>query len=155
MSAKERGGYHRLDQKCVLSLVAWVIFRSGRALLHKSADGGTAPYPLTDLSCDLRDADAERNVAVQHGNTNLELRDLAVEVPRHEALTKEFEAVHFRFCAASSVILAPPSPKCTAVVLRGPQRLVARDRTCRFSFPWLGVLARRDHDMGRTSAMAS
>jgi hypothetical protein len=68
------------------------------------------PFFRTDLSCDLRDWDAERGVAVQHGDTDLELRDLTVEVPRRKALTQEFDAVHLRFDAASAVISAPSSP---------------------------------------------
>ena len=59
----------------------------------------------TDLSCDLCAGDAERGVVVQHGNINLELSDLAVEVPRHEALTQKFDALHFCICAASAVTL--------------------------------------------------
>ena len=43
---------------------------------------------------------AECGEAVQDGDTDLELRDLAVEVPRHEALTQQFHAMHFGFDAA-------------------------------------------------------
>ncbi len=53
------------------------------ALLHKSADVRTSPYPRTDLSRDLCDGDAEGGEAVQDGNTDLEFRNLTVEVPRH------------------------------------------------------------------------
>lgn len=40
------------------------------------------PLSRTDPSCDPREGDAERGVAGQHGNTDLEFRDLAVEVRR-------------------------------------------------------------------------
>ena len=61
--------------------------------------GGRADFsfPRTDLFHDLRDGNAERGVAVQHGNTNLELRHLTVEVPRHEALTQQFRYADLRF----------------------------------------------------------
>ena len=52
------------------------------------------PLPRTDLSRDLCDGDAERGEAVQDGNTHLELGHLTVEVPRHEALTEQFDAMH-------------------------------------------------------------
>jgi tRNA A37 threonylcarbamoyladenosine synthetase subunit TsaC/SUA5/YrdC len=56
----------------------------------------------------------------------VELGDLAVEVPRHEALTQQFDAVHFRLCATSAVISAPSSPERAPEVFRRPQCLVAR-----------------------------
>ncbi len=102
----------------------------------------------TDLSHDLRDGDSERGVAVPYGNTDLELRDLAVEVPRHQALTQQFDAVHLGLCATSAVVSAPSSPERASEVLRRPQRLVARDRACRFCLSRLGVLAGRDHGIG-------
>ena len=46
------------------------------------------PLSRTDLSHDLCDGDAERGEAVQHGDTNLELRHLTVEVARHEAMVR-------------------------------------------------------------------
>jgi hypothetical protein len=49
------------------------------ALLQKSADGRSAPLPRAALSRDLADGDAERGVAVRHGDANLELCDRAVE----------------------------------------------------------------------------
>jgi hypothetical protein len=56
--------------------------------------------------------------------------------------------VHFRLCAASAVISALSSPERASQVFGRPQRLVARDRACRFCLPRLGVLAGRDHGMG-------
>ncbi len=40
------------------------------------------------------DGYAERSISVQDGDTNLDLGDLTVEVPRHEALPEQFHAVH-------------------------------------------------------------
>ena len=65
----------------------------------------------SDLSHDLRDGDAERGEAVQDGNTNLELRDLTVKVPRQEALAQQFHTMHLGLDAAPAVIAAPLSPE--------------------------------------------
>jgi hypothetical protein len=45
----------------------------------------------------LRDGDAEREEALQHGNTDMEIRDLTVKAPGHEALTQQFRVADFRF----------------------------------------------------------
>jgi hypothetical protein len=95
--------------------------------------------PLTDLSRDLRDRDAERGEAVQDGDTNLELCDLMVEVSRHETLTQQFHTMHLGFDAASAVVAAPSSPDRTAEVFRCPQCFVACDRACRDRFPRLAT----------------
>lgn len=60
------------------------------------------PFPWTDLSHSFRDGYAERGVAVQDGDADLKLRDLAVEVPRHESLDQQFDTMHLRFDAASA-----------------------------------------------------
>lgn len=44
------------------------------------------PFPRTNLLHGLCDRDAECGEAVRHGDTDLKLGDLSVEVPRHEAL---------------------------------------------------------------------
>ncbi len=72
------------------------------------------PLPRTDLSRDLCYGDAERSEAVQNNNTNLELNNLTVEVARHQALTRQFHAMHLSFDAASAVVSAPSSPQRTA-----------------------------------------
>ena len=51
----------------------------------------------TDSSHGFSDGYAERGEAVQDGHTDLELGNLAVEVPRHEALTQEFRYADLRF----------------------------------------------------------
>ena len=58
----------------------------------------------------VRDRDAERGVAVQYGDADLKLCDLAIEVPCHEAPARQFHAVRRRFDAALSVISALSSP---------------------------------------------
>ena len=88
----------------------------GRALLHKSADGRCSPFLRTNLSHGLCDRDAERGVAVENGDANLELGDLSIEVPCHEALPKQFHTMHLGFDAASAVVSAPSSPEGTTKV---------------------------------------
>lgn len=45
-----------------------------------------------------------------HGDTDLELRDLTIEVPHREAPTQELDAVHFDPCAALAAVSALSSP---------------------------------------------
>ena len=83
------------------------------------------PFPRTDSSYGFSDGNSKRGEAVQDGHTNLELGNLTVEVPRHEALTQQFDTVHpfagktiprivfwpgSYFDAASAVIAAPSTP---------------------------------------------
>ena len=106
------------------------------------------PFPRTDLSHGLCDRNAERGVAIQNGDTDLKLRDLSVEVPRHEALPQQFHTVHLRFDAASAVVSAPSSPEGPAEVFRGAQGLVSCGRASCDHLPRLGVPAGRDDGMG-------
>jgi len=46
------------------------------------------PFPQTDLAYGRRDRYANSGVAVQHGDTDLDFRDLPFEVPRHERLAE-------------------------------------------------------------------
>ncbi len=46
------------------------------------------------MSHGFSDGYAERGEAVQDGHTDLELGNLTVEVPRHEALAQELHTVH-------------------------------------------------------------
>ena len=64
------------------------------------------PFPPTGLSCELCDRDAECGEAVQDGDTDLELRNLTVEVPRHEALVQQLHTMHLCLCAAPAVVTA-------------------------------------------------
>lgn len=54
--------------------------------------------------------DSERGELIEDRDTHEELRDLTIKVSRREALTEQFDAVHFRLDAASAVIPAPASP---------------------------------------------
>ena len=73
-------------------------------LLHKSYTGRSSPLPRTDLAYGLSNRHAKGRIAIEHGDTNLDLGDLPVEVPCHERLAHQFEAVHLGFDAASSVV---------------------------------------------------
>ena len=68
------------------------------------------PFPRTDVSHGFSDGYAGRGEAVQDGHTDLELRDLTVEVPRGQAPVRRFHTVHLGLDAALAVIAAPSSP---------------------------------------------
>ena len=74
------------------------------------------PFPRTDLSHSFRYGYAERGVAVENRDANLEFGDLSIEVPRHEPLAQQFDTMHLRFDAASAVVSAPSSPQGTTKV---------------------------------------
>ena len=105
------------------------------------------PFPRTDLFHGLCDRGAERCVAVQHSNTDLEFGNLTVEVPRHEPLAQQFDTMHLRFDAAPSL------PKGPAEVFGSPQGLVSRGGTGGDGLPWLRIFA--GWDKGRGAAIAS
>jgi hypothetical protein len=52
---------------------------------------------------------------------DLELGNLTVEVPRHEALTQQFHTVHLCLDAAPAVIASPSSPNGPTEVFRCAQ----------------------------------
>lgn len=68
------------------------------------------PLPQTDLCHGLCDRYAKGGVVVEDSDTDLDLRDLPVEVPGHEALTHQFYTMHLGFDAASAVVSTPSSP---------------------------------------------
>jgi len=55
------------------------------------------PFPRPESSDAFSDGNAERREAVQDGDTDLELGNLTVEVPRHEVLTQQFRFADLRF----------------------------------------------------------
>ena len=117
-------------------------------LLHKAASERTPPFPRTQLSHGFRDGYAERVVAVHDCNTDLNLCNLSVKVPRHEALSQEFHAVHLGFGTAPAVVLAPVSPDRAAQVFGCPQGLVACDGSRCDWLPGFGILSGRDDSHG-------
>ncbi len=75
---------------------------------------------------------------------DLELGNLTVEVPRHEALTQQFHTVHLRLDAAPAVIAAASSPDGSAEAFRRAQGLVAGDCTWGIGLPGLAIPPRRN-----------
>lgn len=69
------------------------------------------PLPQTDLADWLSNGYAKISVAVEDGDTDLDLCDLPIEVPRHQRLAEWFHTVHFGFDATSAVISTPASPQ--------------------------------------------
>lgn len=94
----------------------------------------------TDSSHGFSDGYAERGEAVQDGHTDLELGNLTVEVPRHEALAQQFHTVHLGFDAAPAVITAPSSPDGSAKAFRCAQGFVACKRPGGVGFQGLAFL---------------
>ena len=87
------------------------------------------PLPRTDLFYGNGSRYAKSSVAVENGSANLNLRDLSVEVTRHEALAQKFHAKHFGLDAASAVVSAPPSPESPTQVLARSHCFVSGDGT--------------------------
>ena len=100
----------------------------------------------------LCDGYAERSISVQDRDTDLDLFDLTVEVPRHEALPEQFHAVHplpdsglaanherVALDVASTEVATPIPPKRAAQVFRCAQSIVSGDCTRGIRFPRLGV----------------
>ena len=93
------------------------------------------------MSYGLRDGYAERGVAVQNGDADLEFSDLTVEVPCHEALAQQFHAVHPGLDAAPAVgsfgaALEPVARRPLTIVARGPGQGISMPAGPRFG-PWL------------------
>lgn len=63
-------------------LVNEQLFRRAGTLLHKSAADRPFPFPGQSYPATICDGRTERGEAVEDGDTDLELRDLTVEVPR-------------------------------------------------------------------------
>ena len=85
------------------------------------------PSSWADLSQQLCDGDTERDEAVKHCTTDLELCDQTVEVLRHEALIPQVHSMHLGLGAVRSVVSAPALPKRRPQMFRRPKDLVARD----------------------------
>ncbi len=60
---------------------------------HEQADGRRSPFPDGSTHGFFR-LDATRGAAARNGDADLDVRDLTVDVPRHEALPRKFHAVH-------------------------------------------------------------
>ena len=82
------------------------------------------PFPQTHLTHGLRDGYAECGISVHDGNADLDLGDVAVEVPRHEALSQQLHAVHLCLGPASAVVSTPVSADRSSRVFRRSQGFV-------------------------------
>jgi len=125
------------------------------------------PFPRTDLSYSHSDGTAARGGTIEHGNADLDFRDLPGEVPRHEALAQSFHAMHpltgsdllanherDRFDPASTVVAGQVSPQGTtqgtAQVSRRIDRFVSGDCPGARGFPRFGIFAGRDDSVSAT-----
>lgn len=89
-----------------------------------------------------------RRIVVEHGDTDVKLRDLAVEVPCHEALHQQFHTMHLRLNAAPAVVSAPSSPQDAAEVFGGPQDFGSHGGTGGDGLPRFGIPAGRADSVG-------
>ena len=83
------------------------------------------PLPQTDLGYGPSVRYAKRSIAIEHGDADLDFRDLPFEVPRHERLAHQFQTMHLGFDAASSVVSTPASPQGTTQVSLRTNRFVS------------------------------
>ncbi len=106
------------------------------------------PLPQTDLAYGLSDRYAKNCVVVEDSDADLDFRNLPFEVSCHQGLAKQFHTIHLRFDAASAVISAPASPQGAPQIPLRIDRIVACNCSVARRFPWLCILAWRDHHMG-------
>ncbi len=63
------------------------------ALLHKSAEGRSPPFPQTDLADCHCYRYVKSGVTVKDSDTDLELGNLPLKAPRHQRLAKQFHTM--------------------------------------------------------------
>ena len=68
------------------------------------------PLPQTDLAYSDCSGNAKCSEPVKDRSTDLDFRNLPIEVTRREALTKQFNTMHFCLKAASAVISSQLPP---------------------------------------------
>ena len=78
--------------------------------MHKSGDGRISPFPVRTYPA-ASGTGMPKAVKPFRTARHMELGDLTIEVPRHEALAEQFDTVHLGFDAASAVIAAPSLPE--------------------------------------------
>jgi hypothetical protein len=74
------------------------------------------PLPQTELAYSDGSGNAKRGKAVKDRSTDLDFRDLPIEVTGRKALTKQFNTMHPCFDAAPAVISGQLSPQRTAKI---------------------------------------
>jgi hypothetical protein len=82
--------------------------------------------------------------AVEDCSTDFELGCLTIKGCCHDALTKQLEAVHFRFDQAAAMITAPFLPDGASKPFDRTQRFIAGSRARAIFLPWSSVAA--DHN---------
>ena len=99
----------------------------------------------------LRDADgiwcADLREAIEDCSTDFELGYLTLEGAGHDALTKQLEAVHFRFDEAAALIAAPLLPDGASQPFDRTQRFIAGSRARAILLPWSSVAPDRNDRM--------
>jgi hypothetical protein len=88
---------------------------------------------------------AQPGEPLEDSGTHLQFGDLAVEVTRHYAFTKQLEATNIGLDKAAPVIAAPLLPDFPAKPARSCQDSVTSFGARKLVLPWLGVLANGDN----------
>ena len=100
----------------------------------------------------LRDADgvgcADLREAIEDCSTDFEFGYLTIESARHDALTEQLEAVHFRFDEAAAMIAAPLLPDGASKPLDRTERFIAGSRAGAILLPWSSVAANWNDRLG-------
>ena len=75
-------------------LNSWLYFGSEKdlssrlALLHKSCEVRSSPFPQTRLAYRFCDRYTKSSVAIEDGDADLDFYDLPLEIPRHQRLAE-------------------------------------------------------------------
>ena len=98
---------------------------------------------------------AQPGEPIENSGVHLQFGDLAVEVMRHDAFTKQLEAMLLGLDKAAPVIAAPLFPDFPSRPARSCQDSVTCIGTRTLVHPWLGVLANGDIACAPSCAIAS
>ena len=85
--------------------------------------------------------------SIEDCGTDFELGYLTIEGARHDALTEQLEAVHFRFDEAAAMIAAPLLPDGASKPFERIERFIAGSRAGAILLPWSSVAADRNDRM--------
>ena len=99
----------------------------------------------------LCDADgigcADLREAIEDCSADFEFGYLTIEGTRHDALTEQLEAVHFRFDETAAMVAAPLLPDGGSKAFDCTERFITGSRAGAILFPWPSVAAGRNYRM--------
>jgi hypothetical protein len=107
------------------------------------------PLPQTELAHIGYLRHAKCGELVNDCSTDLDFRDLPIEVTRRETWTMQFNTMLFRLEAASAVIASQLTPQRKAQLFRGSGSFVSRTRTGRIKLPQVSRFTVWNDRMGK------